>query len=65
MAGVGVDATASAILTGVELDEIIKYGALGAGAGAIIGVLARRDQNAVVPAGSLLALPTTRSIDRR
>ena len=65
LAGAGVGAIASAILTGVELDEVLKYAALGAGAGAIIGVLTPGDDDAVVPAGSLLELRTTRSIDLR
>ena len=65
LAGAAVGAIASAILTGVELDEVLKYAALGAGAGAVIGVVAAGDQDAVVPAGSLLALRTTKSIDFR
>ena len=63
--GAAVGAIAGAILSGLELDEILKAAAIGAGAGAVIGVATGGDRDAEVPAGSTVTLRTTQAIDLR
>lgn len=64
LTGAAAGAVAAAVLEGVDLADILKGGALGAGAGAVIGVLSG-DVEARIPAGSPMTLQTTQTVSLR
>lgn len=61
--GAAAGAVAAAILSGVDLTKILEGGALGAGAGAVIGAIG--ETNASIPAGNTMTLQTTQTVPLR
>jgi hypothetical protein len=65
LAGAATGAVLGAILSGAELDDILKGAAVGAGAGSVIGVVLNGDVEAALPAGSSISLRTTQPVTLR
>jgi hypothetical protein len=65
LVGATAGAVLGAILSGAELDDILKGAVIGAGAGSVIGIVLAGDAEAELPAGSTMSLRTTQQITLR